>query len=44
MGNGFTFRDINIPPSSCAPGGIIDAGFFDERWQFGPTAEQVRGR
>ncbi len=25
--------DVNVPPTSRAPGGIVDAGFFDETWQ-----------
>jgi hypothetical protein len=29
--------DLRTPPSSRAPGAIVDAGFFDERWNFKPT-------
>jgi pimeloyl-ACP methyl ester carboxylesterase len=29
----FAVVDINVPVSSRAPGGIVDAGFFDEHWQ-----------
>ena len=28
--------DVTTPPSPTAPGKIADAGFFDERWRFGP--------
>jgi hypothetical protein len=31
--------DLRTPPSSRAPGGIVAAGFFDERWNF--KAEQA---
>jgi pimeloyl-ACP methyl ester carboxylesterase len=29
----FAVVDIGVPPSSRAPGGIVEAGFFDEQWQ-----------
>jgi hypothetical protein len=28
--------DLRTPPSSRAPGAIVAAGFFDERWNFKP--------
>jgi hypothetical protein len=34
--------DINVPVSSKAPGGIVNAGFFDEHWQLTPE-EPRRG-
>jgi hypothetical protein len=29
----FAVVDINVPMSSRAPGGIVGAGFFNERWE-----------
>ncbi len=29
--------DVNVPVSSRAPGGVVAAGFFDERWQLPAT-------
>jgi pimeloyl-ACP methyl ester carboxylesterase len=29
----FAILDVNLPATSRAPGGIITAGFFDERWE-----------
>jgi pimeloyl-ACP methyl ester carboxylesterase len=37
----YALVDISVPPSSRAPGGIVDAGFFDERWQWTPAGEQA---
>jgi len=28
----YAILDLNVPVSARAPGGILDAGFFDERW------------
>jgi pimeloyl-ACP methyl ester carboxylesterase len=30
----FAVIDINVPVTSQAPGGVVHAGFFDERWQW----------
>lgn len=27
--------DMEVPPDGSAPGGIVDAGFFDENWELG---------
>jgi dienelactone hydrolase len=35
----FAVLDIAVPPSSRAPGGIVTAGFFGERWDL-PAASQ----
>src|ERR1041385_8575022 len=32
----FAVIDLNVPVSLRAPGGIVEAGFFDERWQLLP--------
>ncbi len=31
--------DVSVPPSSRAPGAVVAADFFDERWQLKPTAK-----
>jgi hypothetical protein len=31
--------DVNVPVSSRAPGGIVDAGFFGEKWELLKTAK-----
>jgi hypothetical protein len=33
----FAVVDVTVPPSSRAPGKIVDAGFFDEQWQLPAT-------
>ncbi|HEV3259414.1 MAG TPA: prolyl oligopeptidase family serine peptidase [Gemmataceae bacterium] len=35
----FAVVDVNVPPSSRVPGGIVTAGFFDERWQLPAAAD-----
>jgi pimeloyl-ACP methyl ester carboxylesterase len=32
--------DVNVPPSSRAPGKIVDAAFFGERWELMPSREK----
>lgn len=34
--------DINVPVSSRTPGGIVTAGFFDERWELTATSAKPR--
>jgi pimeloyl-ACP methyl ester carboxylesterase len=34
--------DINVPVSSRAPGGIVTAGFFNERWELTATSAKPR--
>ena len=29
----FAVIDLNVPVSSRAPGGVVEAGFFSERWE-----------
>jgi predicted peptidase len=38
----YAIVDINIPVSSRAPGGIVAAGFFGERWELPGSSEQAR--
>jgi hypothetical protein len=35
----FAIIDVNTPPSSRAPGGIVTAGFFDESWNLPATSK-----
>jgi dienelactone hydrolase len=39
----YAIIDTDVPPSSRAPGGIVDAGFFDERWRLPPAEKSGRG-
>ena len=32
----FAVVDVSIPANARTPGGIVDAGFFDEEWKLGP--------
>lgn len=32
----YAIVDVNVPVSSRSPGGIVEAGFFDERWELRP--------
>jgi pimeloyl-ACP methyl ester carboxylesterase len=32
--------DVNVPPSARAPGKVVDAGFFGERWELKPHSEK----
>jgi hypothetical protein len=34
--------DIDVPVSSRAPGGIVAAGFFNERWELTATSGKPR--
>jgi Prolyl oligopeptidase family len=36
--------DVSVPPTSRAPGGILDAGFFGERWELLPSPPPVAKR
>jgi hypothetical protein len=29
----YAIVDVNTPPSTLAPGSIVEAGFFGERWE-----------
>src|SRR5213078_1974816 len=37
----FAVVDINVPASSRAPGGIANAGFFGEQWEFQPPPKET---
>ncbi len=34
----FAVVDVSVPATARTPGGIVDAGFFDEEWKLGPQA------
>jgi pimeloyl-ACP methyl ester carboxylesterase len=36
----FAVVDVNVPVTSRAPGGVVAAGFFDERWQLPASGGQ----
>jgi len=36
--------DVSVPVSSRAPGGIVNAGFFGERWEFVAPPQETTQR
>ena len=34
--------DVRVPTTARAPGGIVDAGFFGEKWETPPTTRAAR--
>jgi hypothetical protein len=35
----FAVIDMDVPRSSRAPGGVVEAGFFNDAWQLGPATK-----